>query len=79
MSASHAAQMPAVVYDYPGSWAAHPWIHSTFTEAGGWRRYGFRKRISRSWARKLRAEGVTVVALTDGQRLADFTVRELVR
>lgn len=36
-----------------------------------------RKRITMSWARKLRASGVTAVALLCGGRLADFTVGEI--
>ena len=38
-----------------------------------------RKRITPSWARKLRAEGVTAVALSCGGRLADFTLSEILR
>lgn len=37
----------------------------------------YRKRITASWARKLRTAGVTTVALLCGGRLADFTITEI--
>jgi hypothetical protein len=42
-----------------------------------WRRQSYRKRISRSWARKLKARGVTHVTLALDGREADFSVAEL--
>ncbi len=39
----------------------------------------YRKRITVSWARKLRAAGITTVALLCGGRLADFTITEILR
>jgi hypothetical protein len=45
----------------------------------GWVRQSYRKRVSRAWARKLRAAGVTVVALRAEGRLADFRIEELTR
>jgi hypothetical protein len=56
----------------------HPVIESTFVPERGWVKYPFRKRISPTWARKLRAQGVTSVALRVGDRVADFTIKELV-
>lgn len=44
-----------------------------------WVTTGYRKRVSISWLRKLRAQGVTHVALRHGSRLADFSVAELIR
>lgn len=53
-------------------------VAETFTAAGGWTRWTrYRKGITYSWARKLRAAGVTTVALTDGRRVADFPLAEL--
>jgi hypothetical protein len=87
--ASYQGQIPAAVYDYITryGWAehpriaggpAHPIIHQTFTPGRGWTRYPFRKRITRSWARRhLRPSGVTHVAVTDGARVADFRIEEL--
>lgn len=39
----------------------------------------YRKRITASWARKLRAEGVTAVALCCGNRTADFNLTEILK
>lgn len=84
---------PAVTAAYPGL-PAHPTIAEVFHPDGrGWLTLrglpahvdalvtgGYRKRISTAYARKLRGEGVTVVALDlgDGRR-ADFTTAELCR
>jgi hypothetical protein len=45
----------------------------------GWHRQTYRKRISVAWARKLKRDGVTRVALRCGGRLADFGLDEIVR
>ena len=53
-------------------------ITQTFTPGTGWQDWTrYRKGITASWARKLRKAGVTAVALTDGRRVADFTLVEL--
>jgi hypothetical protein len=57
----------------------HPIIVQHFTPEKGWKRHPIRKRVSVSWLRKLRAEGVTDVALSSGGRTADFRVAELLR
>lgn len=43
----------------------------------GWIRSPFDKHVSRSWVRKLRAEGYTSVQLTLNGRDADFRIEEL--
>jgi hypothetical protein len=66
----------AMLSDYCGD--GNPVIVETFTPGRGWVRAGWRKRVSRSWLRKLRREqGVTEVALDVGGRVADFRVSEL--
>jgi hypothetical protein len=57
----------------------HPIVEQEFRPGRGWRTTGFRKRVSPSWVRKLRAAGVTHVALRHAGRLADFRVEELTR
>lgn len=57
----------------------HPIIAQTFIPGRGWRRYGWQKRVSLSECRKLRAAGVTAVALRCGSHIADFQIQELVR
>jgi len=75
--------VPAAVRAYIGSdydREDHPIVHQTFRENGrGWQRYPIRKRVSRSWARKARAEGVTWVALSYRGRVIDFPIKALVR
>jgi hypothetical protein len=80
----HQAQVPARIAEYfgcgtlPGA-AEHPVIGQIFRPEVGWRRYTFRKRVSLSWLRKLRAQGVTSVAIDYHGRRADFTIDEVVR
>jgi hypothetical protein len=62
-------------YGVPG--AEIPVIAQSFTPGKGWSRYPFRKRVSRAWLRKMKAEGVTSVALALNGRLADFRIAEL--
>lgn len=78
---SRKAQVPRVVADYFGPHGQHPIIVEAFTPSRGWWLYGFRKCISRSWARKLRTEGIEAVLLLEPQsgRRADFTIQELLR
>jgi len=55
-------------------------VSQTFTPGAGWQSWPrFRKTMTWSWARKLRRDGVTAVALSDGRRVADFTLAELLR
>jgi hypothetical protein len=57
-----------------------PIIFEAFGQETGWKRYPVRKRVSRSWLRKLRSEGYTRVSLAVGQYdhiVADFSISEL--
>lgn len=54
-------------------------VAQEFTLDKGWVRCSFRKRVSVSWLRRLRSEGVTHVALAAEGRVADFSVAELLR
>jgi hypothetical protein len=56
----------------------YPVIAQQFRPGRGWTRYPIRKRVSTSWLRKMRGEGVTHVALRCGARTADFTLDELI-
>lgn len=80
---SHRAQVPALIAGYfaahhPGV-SDHPVITQEFTPGRGWVRQGFRKRVSVSWLRKLKAEGVTSIQVSAGGYSADFTVDEIIR
>lgn len=81
MSASHQAQVPAYVRAYFGDGCTqrdtHPVITSVFRSGPGWTTTGYRKRVSASWLRRLKREGVTAVVLTSGGRSADFGVEEI--
>lgn len=83
MSESRASRVPAAAVAYFGPVAlyrgGHPLVEQVFRPGQGWRRHPLRKRVSGSEVRRLRADGVTVVALRSGSRLADFDIRELVR
>jgi hypothetical protein len=91
MSTSHQAQVPPAARRYfktisvpTDSYKDHPVITAEFPRrrqdgAVGWARQTYRKRISASWARKLRADGVTHVELAAGGHTADFRIEELVR
>lgn len=90
---SHQAQVPALVREYfadptpPAAYDGealraldrieHPVVAQTFAPGRGWKTTSYRKRVSASWLRKLRAEGVTAVGLRSGARLADFTIDEV--
>jgi hypothetical protein len=76
---SRTTQPIPLVSDYFGDSDA-PIITAEFRPGRGWVRTSFKKRVSRAWLRKLRAEGVTHVALTAREgRTADFAVAELLR
>lgn len=57
----------------------HPVVVSEFHPDRGWMHSPFRKRISASWARKLRARGITHVRLSCSGHEADFSTKELSR
>lgn len=89
-------QVPQVVRDHFGAERSYGhggtcavYVAQAFKPGEGWKRYPFNKRISVSWARKMRREGYVAVALTDtprpldvslrAMRVADFTLNEIVR
>ncbi len=77
---SHQAQVPTRVREYFGDATSteHPRVASVFVPGKGWRSSrSYHKRVTCSWLRKLRAEGVTGVVLSCGGREADFTVAEI--
>ena len=79
---SHALRPIPVVAAYAASCdgITEPVVVAHFTPGQGWRRHGWRKRISMSYARRLKGEGVTDVGLDmGGNRVADFRVDELLR
>jgi hypothetical protein len=84
---SYQAKVPKAAADYFNRYYAgggvlfreHPTIDATFVPGRGWRPYPGVKRVSRTWVRKLAAEGVTHIALRSYGRVADFSVRELSR
>lgn len=76
------AQVPRVAADYfrrhPLGSGTHPIITHLFHPGRGWvSQLGWRKRISGAWARKLRTQGVTHVALSNGIVRAEFTTKDL--
>lgn len=87
------SQVPQVIADYfkrymiGGEHAvldseAHPVIYQTFTPGKGWTRYPGRKRVSCSWVRKLRREGVTCIAVVSPywpNRVVDVTVAAVLK
>ena len=86
MTSSHQAQEPTAVAAYfanvPGSCGMsreHARIAAVFVPSKGWTTYPMHKRISPSWAKKMRREGITSVALKSEGRMADFQIAELVR
>lgn len=67
-----------IIQQYFGSRADWPVIEQEFHPDQGWvSRPRWRKKVTQSWLRKLRREGVTLVALRSGARSADFGVSEL--
>jgi hypothetical protein len=57
----------------------HPTIAQVFRPGRGWTDYPGIKRISPSWACKLRTQGITHIALRVNNRVADFDIKELVK
>lgn len=56
-----------------------PIVVREFKPSRGWGRSAWRKHLSGSYARKLRAEGVTHVALDINSRQPEFSIEELLR
>lgn len=88
MNRSDYADEPAAVAAYFGPAAVHERGHADIVQVyyptgprPGWINYGTaaRHRITVAWARALRRQGATAVALSCGGRLADFTLPELTR
>ena len=79
---SFASRVPTAVIKYFGtevtSAELHPIIVSEFKGDKGWIPQTYKKRISRSWALKLRKQGVSYVSLKSGLRQADFSIDEIV-
>lgn len=77
------AQVPGFVAEYfgakPEGMTEHPVIAQQYWPALGWRRTAMRKRVSLSWLRKLKAQGVTAVQLACGGYQADFSIDEIIR
>ena len=81
-STSHSIKLIPVVAAYAATHEgiAEPVVVQHFIPARGWKRHGWRKRISLSYARSLKNEGVTTVGLDMGNgRIADFRIDELLR
>src|SRR5437879_1854222 len=72
------SQVPPVAARYFGWEGEHPIITRVYWERG-WRLYPIRKYVSKSWCRKLRAEGALYVELHANGRYADFSIKELCR
>lgn len=68
-----------MVSDYFGRMQGrgHAVVCETFHPQFGWRTHTVRKRISGACVRRLRRDGVTVVALKSAGRVADFRIEEL--
>jgi hypothetical protein len=79
------ARVPDILVDYFGVAALfddannHPVIAQSYTPGRGWKNLGFRKRVSISWLRKMRKAGATHVAIRLGNRVADFSISEILR
>ncbi len=76
------SQVPPVVAKYFGEEAVrqqHPVIEQAFAQGTGWKYYPIKKRISASWAGKMRRAGYDKVALRCGSRVADFNLKEMTR
>lgn len=82
----HQAKVPDIAAAYFASHPlvqpnmAHPVIAQTYRPGIGWKRHNFTKRVSLSYCRGLKREGVMAVALTvPGTDIrADFAIAELV-
>lgn len=86
------AQVPTVVADYCRKFVGpdyeHPVVVQVFKPGVGWRTTNYAKRVSVSWVRKLKTEGVTAVAVSPipqrkrwdrSDRTIDFTVKEILK
>ena len=63
-----------------GAATTTPVVRQEFHAEKGWAPAAWNKRVSRSYARKLRAEGITHVGLEIlPGRIADFRIEELTR
>ncbi len=78
---SHTSTVPAAVERVYPDLPRHPIVVDEFHPGRGWVTVpGYRKRITPSWARKLRREGITKVGLLIApNRVADFFTAELTR
>jgi hypothetical protein len=80
-SRGHSTKAIACVESYVrehGGEITVPVITQHFTPGAGWKRHGWRKRISLSYARRLKREGVTSVGLEIAPgRVAAFRIAEL--
>jgi hypothetical protein len=70
---SHKSKIPTKIVDYFGS--DDVGFYESFKPGRGWRREA--PRISLTRIRQLRAAGVTVIAVRNGTRIADFNIAEL--
>jgi hypothetical protein len=90
--ATHRARVPAMIADYFRDYfpaeATHPIITQAFHPDRGWKYYPINKRVSVSWLRKMRAEGYTAIAVSDGResgtarnvrRVVDFRIDSVLR
>lgn len=86
---SYQSQVPQLVAEFfrpamqlhlsCGGSIEHPFITATFAPRGGWKRYPGRKRISASWARRLKAQGYTCIELSAYGHRADFKLGDIIR
>lgn len=81
---SHQAQVPPIAAAYFSHRGVdltsnHPVIRQEYTPGRGWKAVSLHKRVSATWIRKLRGQGVTHVQLTAGGHNADFQCTELTR
>jgi hypothetical protein len=83
MTTDHHAQVPGLIAEYfkrcHHGLSQHPVITQTWTPGIGWKRQTFRKRVTCSWLRKLKGEGVTAVQVSADGYLPDFTIDAVLR
>jgi hypothetical protein len=81
--AGHQAQVPGRIAEYFQAHhpdvEEHPVITAEYRTGRGWRPQVYRKRVSLSWLRKLKSEGVTAVQVTAGGFSPDFQIDEIIR
>lgn len=78
MSAHNSQPIPILVKYFATS-EELPIITQEFTPGKGWKITGFNKHVTRSWLRKLRAQGITHVSLALNGRTPDFSIAELLK